>query len=260
MTEQQTQFHEKLLPGRFAGRTVIVTGAASGIVRATALRIAREGGRVVATDWSEGGLKELVDAHTDVDLVPVPGDVADDSSVARVVAAAGDHIDGLVNNAGVMDEFHPVHELPDEIWDRVIRVNLTGPMKMMRAVLPAMLAAGRGAIVNVSSEAALRGSAAGAAYTASKHGVLGLTRNSAVMYALKGIRVNTVAPGPVRTNITANFSSGFGIERLGPLMQTNVPPLAEPEELAAAITYLLSDDAPNLTGVVGTSDGGWSAI
>lgn len=260
MTEAASRFEEKVAPDRFAGRTVIVTGVASGIGRATALRIAREGGRVVATDWSESGLKELVGAHPELDLVPAGGDVSDDAAVARIVAAAGDRIDGLVNNAGVMDEFHPVHEVPDEIWDRVMRVNVTGPMKLMRAVVPAMLEAGTGAIVNVASEASLRGSCAGAAYTASKHALLGLSRSSAFMYAPKGIRVNVVAPGPVRTGIEAKFSSAFGAERLGPVLAATVPPMAEPEELAAAITYLLSDDAPNLTGVVITSDGGWSVV
>nr|WP_269429491.1 SDR family oxidoreductase [Sinomonas humi] len=154
----------------------------------------------------------------------------------------------------------PVHEVDDATWDRVLGVNLTSMMRLMRAVVPLMLEAGMGSIVNVSSEAGLRGSAAGAAYTASKHAVIGLTRSSAVMYARKGIRVNAVAPGGTRTNIHAEFASELATEVLGPLMQANVPPIAEAEELAAGITFLLSRDASNINGVVLASDNGWNAV
>jgi NAD(P)-dependent dehydrogenase (short-subunit alcohol dehydrogenase family) len=260
MLSQNDHFEERVHEGRFQGRTVIVTGAASGIGRATTLRIGREGGLVVATDLSEDGLTRLKDEHPELDLVTVAGDVSDERTVQRVLELADGAVTGLVNNAGVMDEFEPVHELTDETWDRVMRVNVTGPMRMLRAVVPEMLAAGGEAIVNVASEAAVRGSCAGAAYTASKHAVLGLSRSAAFMYAPYDIRVNVVCPGPVRTAIVASFSSQFGAERLGPYLAVNVPPVAEPEELAAVITYLLSDDAPNLTGVLVTSDGGWSVV
>lgn len=259
-TPHVPRFEERITPDRFAGRTVIVTGAGSGIGLATALRIAREGGRVVATDVSAERLQILKADHTDLDLVTVQGDVSDETSVQAVVAAAGERIDGLANVAGVMDEFHPVHEVPDAVWERVMRINVDGVMRMMRAVVPAMLAAGRGSIVNVASEASLRGSAAGVAYTASKHAVVGLTRSGSVMYALQGIRVNAVAPGGVRTNIVAPMSSAMGAARTGALMQANMPPIADATELAAAITYLLSDDASNISGAILPSDGGWSAI
>jgi NAD(P)-dependent dehydrogenase (short-subunit alcohol dehydrogenase family) len=127
----------------------------------------------------------------------------------------------------------------------------------MRAVVPGMLAQGFGSIVNTASEAALRGSAAGAAYTASKHAVVGITKSSAFMYAGVGIRVNAVAPGPVATNIQATFASELGQERIGGLLET-IPPVAESIQLAASITFLLSDDGTNVTGVVLPSDGGWS--
>ena len=120
-----------------------------------------------------------------------------------------------------------------------------------------MLTAGRGSIVNVASEAALRGSAAGLAYTASKHAVVGITRSTAFMYARRGIRVNAVAPGPVMTNIEASFASTLGQERVGGLLGT-IPPVAQPEQLAASITFLLSDDGTNVTGAILPSDGGWS--
>jgi NAD(P)-dependent dehydrogenase (short-subunit alcohol dehydrogenase family) len=141
-----------------------------------------------------------------------------------------------------------------------MRVDVDGVMRMTRAVVPLMLEAGRGTIVNVGSEASFRGSVAGVAYTASKHAVLGLTKSCSVMYAPKGIRVNMVAPGGVRTSIVAPMSSQFGAARVGPLFQANMPPRAEATELAAAITYLLSDDSANISGAVLASDGGWSAV
>lgn len=259
-TPQAPTFEERITPDRFAGKTVIVTGAGSGIGLATALRVAREGGRVIATDVSAERLQALRDGHADLDLVTVQGDVSDETSVQAVVAAAGGRIDGLANVAGIMDEFHPVHEVPDAIWERVMRVNVDGVMRMTRAVIPSMLAAGKGSVVNVASEASLRGSAAGAAYTTSKHAVVGLTRSCSVMYALKGIRTNAVVPGGVRTNIVATMGSAMGAARAGALTQATMPPMADAAELAAAITYLLSDDATNVSGAILPSDGGWSAI
>jgi NAD(P)-dependent dehydrogenase (short-subunit alcohol dehydrogenase family) len=120
-----------------------------------------------------------------------------------------------------------------------------------------MLEGGGGSIVNVASEAALRGSAAGAAYTASKHAVVGITKSTAFMYAAKNIRVNAVAPGPVATNIQAQNAGGFGPERIADHMQ-NLPPIAYPAQLAASITFLLSDDGTNVSGAILPSDGGWS--
>lgn len=251
---------EVVTPGRFDGKTVIVTGAGSGIGQAVALRIAREGGRVIATDLSQERLDAMVHEYPQLDLVAMAGDVSSAEDVARTIAAADGQLYGLVNNAGIMDDFTPVGEVSDAVWERVMRVNLTGTMLMSRAAIPLMLEAGSGSIVNVTSEAGLRGSAAGAAYTASKHAVNGLTLNTAVMYGLEGIRCNAVAPGATITNIQADFASERGAARLGPLMQTVIPPPATSAQLAASITFLLSEDGSNVNGVVLASDGGWSAI
>ena len=248
---------ERITPGRFDGRTVIVTGAASGIGRATATRIAREGGRVVAVDVNAERLAELA-GSLGGDLVTVVGDITKQANIDAIIAAAGDRIDGLANVAGINDDFSPAGETSDAVWDRVIGINLTGPFKLLRATIPAMTAAGRGSVVNVASEAGLRGNASGNAYTVSKHGVIGLTRSAAFMYGPQGIRVNAVAPGGVATGIPMPPSvSEAGSARLGPF-QAAIPTLATAEQLAASITFLLSDDGVNITGAVLASDGGWS--
>ena len=140
--------------------------------------------------------------------------------------------------------------MDDERWDRVFRINVTALMRLTRAVVPLMLEAGTGSVVNIASEAGLRGSAAGAAYTASKHAVVGLTKNSAVMYGTKGLRFNAVAPGATITNIEAPMDPRWRIELLGPLMGANIPAPATAAQLAASITFLLSDDGTNINGAI----------
>ncbi|MBK6562867.1 SDR family NAD(P)-dependent oxidoreductase [Candidatus Amarobacter glycogenicus] len=257
---ENTAWDEVIIPGRFEGQTVIVTGAGSGIGKATALRIAKEGGRVIASDISRPRLEELVARNQDLDLVPVAGDVSQEADVAAIVAAAGPTIHALANVAGIMDDFTPIHEVSDAVWERVFRINVEGIMRLTRAVVPRMLDAGYGSIVNITSEAGLRGSAAGVAYTASKHAVIGITKSSAVMYGPLGIRVNAVAPGATITNIEAKFASQLAMQRLGPLMQAVIPKPAQASQLAASITFLLSRDGTNVNGVVLPSDAGWSAI
>ena len=187
----------------------------------------------------------------------VVGDITSDATIRQIVAAAGETIDGLANVAGIMDNMTPLHEVSDDVWNKVLAVNVTGMMKLSRAVLPGMLQRQSGAIVNVASEAAFRGSAAGVAYTVSKHAVVGLTKSSAFMYAERGIRVNAVAPGPVLTNIGARFDSPLGEERINTAIAV-APEAVEAEALAASITFLLSDDAVNINGAILPSDGGWS--
>jgi NAD(P)-dependent dehydrogenase (short-subunit alcohol dehydrogenase family) len=249
-----------LCPERFAGKTAIVTGAGSGIGRATAVRLAQEGARVVVSDVVTDRLDALVAEYPDLAFVVVAGDVSSEATAQKLVAAAGPRIDVLANVAGIMDGFLPAGEVDDETWERVFSINVTAVMRLTRAVLPLMLAAGSGSIVNCTSEAGLRGACAGVAYTASKHAVIGITKNTSVMYAKKGIRSNAVAPGAVKTNIEAPMKSALAGEVLGPMFQALMPAVATAEQLAAAITWLGSDDSMNVTGVVLASDGGWSAI
>jgi NAD(P)-dependent dehydrogenase (short-subunit alcohol dehydrogenase family) len=245
-------------PGRFAGRTVIVTGAGAGIGLATALRFANEGARVIAADISAERLKALTETAPAV--ITMAGDLVQEEAVRAVVALADGRIDVLANIAGIMDGFLPAAEVDDETWERVMAVNVTAIMRLTRAVLPAMVAAKKGAIVNIASEAGLRGSSAGFAYTTSKHAVIGMTRSAAFMYAKDGVRVNAVAPGPVRTSIEGRMRSELAASRQGPLFQATATRPASADDIAAAIAFLASDEAANINGVVLPSDGGWSVI
>ncbi len=245
---------------RFAGKTTIVTGAGSGIGKATATRLAHEGARVIATDVVAERLEHLSAKLAEYNIVTVVGDVTAEETAQALVTAAEGRVDVLANVAGIMDGFRPNAEIDDATWERVFSINVTAVMRLTRAVLPLMIEQGSGSIVNVASEAGLRGSAAGLAYTASKHAVVGMTKNNAVLYAPKGIRTNAVAPGPVITNIEAPFKSAWAGQVLGPIMQAVVPAPVDAERLAATITWLASDDSANVNGQILASDGGWSAI
>ncbi|QHN42995.1 SDR family NAD(P)-dependent oxidoreductase [Candidatus Mycosynbacter amalyticus] len=258
-SSEPDEWVEKITDGRFANKTIIVTGAGSGIGRATASRIAREGGRVIGVDISQERLDELKASLAGAQIEVVAGDITNDESVAKIVEVAGTRIDGLANIAGIMDNMTPVHEVDDATWNRVMNVNVVGTMKLMRAIVPKMLEQKAGSIVNITSEAGLRGSAAGAAYTASKHAVIGLTKSSAFAYTGTGIRVNAVAPGGVATNIEAKFDSPMFLDRFG-VASAVMPAPTTADQLAASITFLLSDDGTNVNGAILPSDGGWSAV
>lgn len=246
--------------GGFAGKTAIVTGAGAGIGRAAAVRLASEGATVVATDISRERLDELVAEHSDLQFKTVAGDVSSQAVVDELIAAAGGKADVLLNIAGIMDAFLPAAEVDDETWERVLAVNITAVMRLTRAVLPGMIEAGGGTIVNITSEAGLRGSAAGVAYTASKHAVIGVTRHVAFMYGPQGVRCNAVAPGAVATSIEAMPKSEFAMGRIGPVMGATMTPIAQPEDLAAAICWLAGDGSANVNGAILPSDGGWSVV
>ncbi|MFF3754648.1 SDR family NAD(P)-dependent oxidoreductase [Streptomyces sp. NPDC002018] len=248
-----------------AGRGVIVTGAASGIGRAAALRFADEGARVLVADLDREGAEATVEeiGRAKGTAVAVVGDLSDQRVVDRVVDTAvgtfgGIHV--LVNNAGVMDRMSALGETDDDEWQRTLRINLTAPFLLTRAVLPHMLAAGHGSLVFTASEAGLRGGAAGAAYTASKHGVIGLVKNLAVMYRKQGIRANAIAPGPTATNIRVDAGPGaHGPATIGPLISTTIGRIGSAEEQAAAIVFLASDAAAFVNGAVLPVDDGWAA-
>lgn len=247
------------------GSSVVVTGGGSGIGRAAALQFAQLGAKVVVADVNGDAAKAVAEEITagGGTAVVVAGDLTDSAVVDEVVATAVEEFGGLdvlVNNAGIMDSMTAAADVSDAEWDRVIAINLTAPFRLTRAALPHMLAKGKGAIVYTASEASLRGSAAGAAYTASKTGIVGLTRSVATMYRDSGIRANAIAPGGTRTGISVTPDpAGHGPQVLGRYLG-NIGRLAEAEEQAAAIVFLASDAASNISGAVLPVDNGWSAV
>ncbi|MFG6493707.1 SDR family NAD(P)-dependent oxidoreductase [Microbacterium sp. P03] len=249
---------EVITTGRFTGKTVIVTGAASGIGRAVASRVAREGGRVIAVDLFQDRLDAFASSLPDADITAVAADITNSGDIARIIDSAHGRADALANVAGIIDDFSPIHEVSDIVLERVFNVNVFGVIRLTRAVIPLMIEARRGSIVNIASEAALRGSSAGLAYTASKTAVLGITRSTAYMYEKFGIRVNSVAPGGTLTGMRPGATSQFGQARLNEHIAD--APLALPEALAASIAFLLSDDGVNVSGALLASDGGESVF
>ena len=233
------------------GKVALVTGAASGIGRATVDLLSELGARVVASD---------IDASADLGDVPfVAADVAQDGAVEPVVeeaVSAFGRLDLAANCAGVGGGHAATHEYPIDTWDRIVAVNLRGTWLSMRAEIPAMLAGGGGAIVNVASTLALRGSPFASPYSAGKHGVLGLTRTAAIEYAQQGIRVNAVCPGAIDTPMMDETFERFPGFRE---MLTGFVPMGRmgtPAEVAAAIAWLGSDAASFVTGDGLTIEGG----
>ena len=250
---------------RHQGRVAVVTGAGSGIGRAVTARLAAEGAAVVGCDVNEAGLEATLEAVRDGgnDATVVAADVTRQDQVDRLVDGAVERhgqVDLLANVAGIMDWFLPAHEVDDETWNRVMAVNVNGPMMLCRKVLPGMLERGSGTIVNMASVAGLRGGGAGIAYTASKHALIGITRSIAWTYRGDGIRCNAVCPGGVLTNIgaTAAPRSRWAFERLGRSLAL-AERAADPDEIAAVLSWLGSDEAANVNGAVLTADGGWTA-
>lgn len=244
-------------------QVIIVTGAGAGIGRATAMLFAESGARVIAGDINPDRLESLRLALRDRqrEIVGVPGDIARPDDAARLVDTALQaygHVDVLCNNAGIMDGFASVGNMTDGLWRRVLGVNLDGPMFTCRAVLPSMLARGGGVIVNIASVAALVGGVAGAAYTTSKHALVGLTRSIAWQYAARGIRCVAVCPAGVATSIDASHADAFGWERAQAASGASVR-VAAPEEIARVIRFLASSEASFVNGAALPVDGGWLA-
>lgn len=246
-----------------AGKNVLVTGGSSGIGRATALAFAARGANVfiVGLGAAEGLEVEASVRAAGVDAVFMEADVSGEEAVKAFTAAAVarfGRIHAAVNNAGVEGPFGPVQELASVDFDRIISINLKGIWLCMKYQIPHMLAAGGGAIVNMSSSAGITGIPYVSIYTASKHAVAGLTRAAALELAASGIRVNAVAPGPVDTGLLHRMIGGH-VDLAAVAASVPMHRISRPEETAQAIVWLCSDEASFVTGHVLAVDGGLTA-
>ena len=247
-------------PDRFTGKVAFVTGAASGIGQAAAVAFAAEGARVAILDRSEGALQQTTEAVRSAggEVLAIACDVAVpeqvEAAVERTVEVFG-RLDIAFNNAGVENQAAPVHEIDLTEWDRILGINLRGTFACMKHELAQMVAQGGGVVINTSSGAGIRGVAGGAAYAASKHAIIGLTRSAALDYAKQNIRVNAVLPGNIETPMMDRFTGG-DIQKAIDLEP--VGRLGKPGEVAEAVLWMASDLGGFVTGAATVIDGGWS--
>jgi NAD(P)-dependent dehydrogenase (short-subunit alcohol dehydrogenase family) len=252
---------------RLQDKVIVITGGGGGMGRAIAILFAAEGAKLMLGEWNEQSLAQtLAEIRGQGGTVHgVRGNVAVQADAEGLIEAAVSQygrVDVLINNAGVMDLQQGIGELDDAMWARVIGINLNGPMYTSRKAVQHMLRQGGGNIINVVSAAGLGGGSAGAAYTISKHGVVGLTRNTAWTYTNKNIRCNAICPGGVMTGIVQSLDQSkidpLGAERNGVYWAT-MPNMLQPEDIAKLALYLAGDESTFINGTVISADHGWRA-
>lgn len=250
---------------RLEGKVAVVTGAASGMGKAIAELYAAEGAKVVVADMNFDGAESVVQgiSSNGGTAKAVKVNVTSQEDIDNMIDTAVNEfgtLDILVNNAGIMDGFEPVGEITDEKWDLIFDVNTKGVMRATRKAIPIFLEKGKGVIINTASTGGLNGAHAGAAYGASKHAVVGMTKNTGYMYAGSGIRCNAIAPGGVETNIGSTMTniSEFGAGRLQPVHGL-MPRSGKPEEIAQVALFLASEESSFVNGTVIVADAGWTS-
>jgi 2-hydroxycyclohexanecarboxyl-CoA dehydrogenase len=246
------------MTGTLQGRVALVTGAGSGIGRAIALRLAREGAAVAVTDVNLEGARTTAAAAEGGRAIAVALDVTSAASVAEAVTAvqaALGNIDVLVNNAG-WDKVEPFLQSTEETWDRVIAINLKGVLHCCKAVLPGMVERGEGRVISIASDAGRAGSSGEAVYSATKGGIIAFTKTLAREMARHHVNVNCVCPGPTDTPLLAEVASGN--PRLSQALERAIPwgRLGQPEDIAGAVAFLAGPDAGFITGQTLSVSGG----
>jgi len=248
------------------GKVSLITGSGSGVGRATANLFAKNGSAVIVVDLVPDRVNQVV-AEIKASGGRATGmamDLSLKTEVDRMVDDAlkqSGRVDILCNNAGIMDGVMPVADTTDEVWEKVIGVNLNAPFLASRRVIPSMLKQGGGVIINTSSVAGVFGGVAGAAYTVSKHGLIGLTQSIAAFYGAKGIRCNAMVLGAVNTNIGLGSGqpNALGMEQLNKLAAM-IPRMAEPSEIAELALFLASAKSSYVNGSSIVIDGGWTVF
>jgi NAD(P)-dependent dehydrogenase (short-subunit alcohol dehydrogenase family) len=247
--------------GNLDGKVAFVTGAASGIGRATALAFAREGANVVVADIDQRGSQDTAGAIEDLggQALAVVCDVTRSEDVqtalTRTVERFG-RLDYAFNNAGAEQRPKLTADVTEEEWDRIITINLRSVFLCLKYEIPLMLQRGGGAIVNTSSGAGIKVFGRGAAYAAAKHGVVGLTKDAALDYASSNIRINVICPGIIDTEMMDRFTGGTPEERDRVIAQEPIGRMGRPDEIAATVVWLCSDAASFVTGHAMVADGG----
>lgn len=248
---------------RFSGKTVLITGAGSGIGRATALAFAAEGANVIACDVDDAGgeatTATIRKGGADAEFVHADVSRAADCTamVDRALSRFG-RLDVAFNNAGINVAVAPIADIDEATWQRIVGINLTGVFLSMKAEIPAMKRGGGGTIINTASVGGLIGTAGVTAYCATKHGVVGLTKSAALDYIKDGVRINAICPGGTRTAMLEEWFKHPEVERAA-IAGTPIGRMADPAEIARSVLFLASDESSFMVGHALVADGGLTA-
>lgn len=247
-------------------KIIVITGGASGMGKAMVKGFLKEGAKVVAVDINEARLSEMAAEEATANLITLAADISKKDTNEKMIDLAIEKFGGLdilINNAGILDNYMNVGEMADDVWDRVLQINLTAPMYATRKAVNYFLKNSiKGNIINIGSVGSIAGARGGAAYVSTKHAIAGFTKNTAQAYGRSGIRCNLIAPGSVETNITESVNQAnmnkAGLDILMAGIGSNIGQ-GKPEDIANVALFLASEDSSFINGAIIVADSGWTA-